>query len=197
LLSLSADQLQTTGSGQEQKLLQSLREAIPAVRDRAEHMLRSLSDKPARPQQQPGMLLQPALPLETILLQAASIYDLPVEIEGQGSVPMEKDHLLSIIDNLLGNYSRQARKEPTRKPALRICIREEGKLLSTTIEDVNGKPFLLPERLFEPFWSEHGEGRGIGLYQARQLAKAAGGDLAASATPDKPLLFILTLPRTL
>jgi signal transduction histidine kinase len=197
LLSLSADQLQSTGSGQEQKVLQSLREAIPAVRDRAEHMLRALSDKPARPQQQTDLLRQPALPLEKILQQAASIYDLPLDIEGQGSVPLEKDHLLSIIDNLLGNYSRQARKQQGRGPRLQIRIREQGKLLSTTIEDVYGRPFLLPERLFEPFWSEHGGGRGIGLYQARQLAKAAGGDLTATATPDKPLLFNLILPRTL
>jgi len=196
LLSLSADQLEAPTTGQELKLLQSLREAIPAVRDRAEHMLRALTDKPAR-QQHSNLLLQPALPLQEILQQTASLYDLPVSIEGQGSVPIEKDHLLSIIDNLLGNYSRQARKQPSLGPRLQINIREQGKLLSTTIEDVNGKPFLLPERLFEPFWSEHGGGRGIGLYQARQLARSAGGDLSANAAPDKPLLFNLILPRTL
>jgi hypothetical protein len=192
LLSLSSDQLQGAQSGQERKLINSLREAIPAVRDRAEHMLRALGDKP---QQQPDLLQEaPALPLQAILQQAASIYELPVRIEGQALVPIEKDRLLSIVDNLLGNYSRQGRKSGTRSPELHISIEKQGDKVVTSIEDIHGRPFPWPERLFEPFWSEHGTGRGIGLYQARQHAKAAGGDLSAQASPDKPLRFALTLP---
>jgi len=193
LLSLSADQLQSSHIGQEGKLLNSLREAIPAVRDRAEHMLRALGDKPS-PQKQPDLLQESVLSLQTVLQQAASIYELPVHIEGQAFVPIEKDRLLSIVDNLLGNYSRQARKTGGPGPELHILIEKQGDKVITSIEDVNGKPFPWPERLFEPFWSEHGGGRGIGLYQARQQAKAAGGDLSARATLDKPLRFALTLP---
>lgn len=196
LLSLSADQLQSTQSGQEGKLLHSLREAIPAVRDRAEHMLRALGDKPG-PQKQPDLLRESALPLQAILQQAASIYELPVYIQGQAFVPIEKDRLLSIIDNLLGNYSRQGRKLSGKGPELHILIKKQGDKVVTTIEDIHGKPFPWPERLFEPFWSEHGGGRGIGLYQARQQAKAAGGDLSARASPDTPLQFSLTLPLAL
>ncbi len=192
LLSLSADQLQSTQSGHEGKLLNSLKEAIPAVRDRAEHMLRALGDKPS--QKQADLLQETALPLQTILQQAASIYELPVHIHGQAFVPIEKDRLLSIIDNLLGNYSRQGRKTGSPPPELHIFIEKQGDKVVTYIEDINGKPFPWPERLFEPFWSEHGGGRGIGLYQARQQAKAAGGDLSARATPDLPLQFSLTLP---
>jgi signal transduction histidine kinase len=192
LLSLSADQLQSQ-SGQESKLLNSLREAIPAVRDRAEHMLRALGDKPAS-QKQVDLLQESLLPLETILQQAASIYELPVQISGQALVPIEKERLLSIVDNLLGNYSRQSRKSGGQGPKLLISIEKQGDKIVTHIEYVHGKPFPWPERLFEPFWSEHGSGRGIGLYQARQQAKAAGGDLSARATPDQPLQFSLTLP---
>jgi hypothetical protein len=193
LLSLSADQLRSAQNGQEGKLLNSLREAIPAVRDRAEHMLRALGDKPST-QKQADLLQESLLPLQTILQQAASIYELPVHIHGQALVPIEKDRLLSIVDNLLGNYSRQARKAGGEGPELHIFIEKQGDKVVTYIEDINGKPFPWPERLFEPFWSEHGGGRGIGLYQARQQAKAAGGDLSARATPDLPLQFSLTLP---
>lgn len=193
LLSLSADQLQGTQSGHEGKLLNSLREAIPAVRDRAEHMLRALGDKP-NSQKQADLLQEAVLPLQTVLQQAASIYDLTVRIEGEASVPIEKDRLLSIVDNLLGNYSRQARKGGNPGPELHISIEKQGDKVVTHIEDIHGKPFPWPERLFEPFWSEHGSGRGIGLYQARQQAKAAGGDLSARATADQPLRFSLTLP---
>jgi hypothetical protein len=194
LLSLSADQLRTTQAGQEGKLLNSLREAIPAVRDRAEHMLRALGDKPGI-QKQTDLLKESILPLQTVLLEAASIYELRVHIQGEAFVPIEKDRLLSIVDNLLGNYSRQARKGAGGQgPELHISIERRDDKIVTSIEDIHGKPFPWPERLFEPFWSEHGGGRGIGLYQARQQAKAAGGDLSASALPDKPLRFSLTLP---
>ncbi len=196
LLSLSADQLQSTQSGHEGKLLSSLREAIPAVRDRAEHMLRALGDKPG-PQKQADLLQETLLPLQSILQQAASIYELPVHIHGQAFVPIEKDRLLSIVDNLLGNYSRQARKSGGEGPELHIFIEKQGNKVVTYIEDIHGKPFPWPERLFEPFWSEHGGGRGIGLYQARQQAKAAGGDLSARATADQPLQFSLVLPVAL
>jgi signal transduction histidine kinase len=196
LLSLSADQLRTAQPGHDEKLLNSLREAIPAVRDRAEHMLRALGDKPAI-QKQADLLRESILPLETVLQEAASIYELPVHIHGQASVPIEKDRLLSIVDNLLGNYSRQARKHGGQGPELQICIEKQHDKIVTSIEDIHGKPFPWPERLFEPFWSEHGGGRGIGLYQARQQAKAAGGDLSAQALPDKPLRFSLTLPIAL
>jgi signal transduction histidine kinase len=196
LLSLSAEQLQTTQPGQEQRLLGSLRTAIPAVRDRAEHMLRALSDKPTKTKQ-PDLMQIASLSLEKILQQTASLYDLPVIISGTANVAMDKDQLLTIVDNLLGNYSTQARKKGKLRPELSIAIEVvEGKVV-TSIEDIHGGPFPWPERLFEPFWSEHGSGRGIGLYQARQQANAAGGDLSAIAAPDKPLRFILTLPVNL
>lgn len=193
LLSLSADQLRSVQGGHEAKLLNSLREAIPAVRDRAEHMLRALGDKPAK---QADLLhaQEAALPLQAVLQQTASLYDLPVHIHGEAQVPIEKERLLSIVDNLLGNYSRQARKGTGPGPELHILIDRQGDKVVTYIEDIHGKPFPWPERLFEPFWSEHGSGRGIGLYQARQQAKAAGGNLTARATPDQPLQFSLSLP---
>jgi signal transduction histidine kinase len=195
LLSLSADQLQTTQVGQEQKLLASLRAAIPAVRDRAEHMLRALNEKPAKANQPD--LMAPGLALEKILQQTASLYDLPVKIVGEAVVTMDKDQVLTIVDNLLGNYSTQVRKKDKTLLELYISIELQGDKVVTSIEDIHGTPFPWPERLFEPFWSEHGSGRGIGLYQARQQANAAGGDLSAIASPDKPLRFILTLPASL
>ncbi|MES2625951.1 MAG: ATP-binding protein [Pseudomonadota bacterium] len=195
LLSLSADQLHTTQAGQEQKLLTSLRTAIPAVRDRAEHMLRALNDKPAKANQPD--LMMPGLALEKILQQTASLYDLPVKIVGEALVAMDKDQLLTIVDNLLGNYSTQARKKDKVQLELNISIEVQGSKVVTSIEDIHGGPFPWPERLFEPFWSEHGNGRGIGLYQARQQANAVGGDLSAIAASDRPLRFILTLPVNL
>lgn len=173
--------------------LPALRAALPNALERAEHMLRALSDRPGQPTWPPaaGGVYQS---LNQVLSQAATLYDLDVEIEGEGSVCLDGETLLTIVDNLLGNYSRQACQAPQRRPRLRIRIYRDGKQMITLIRDINGKPFPWPERLFEPFWSEYGDGRGIGLYQARQRVMAVGGRLEANAEAGQPLVFTLSLP---
>lgn len=190
LITLTADQLDHTPPGQEGKILEILRTAIPAVRDRAQHMLKALI-RPASARE--GIVVHD---LATVFSNTARMYELPVAIQGSATVSVASDTLQSIVDNLLGNYSRQTR-EQTRKPVdLHIDIKSDSSEVTAHIKDYNGAPCLWPERLFEPFWSEHGSGRGIGLYQARQQARAAGGMLSAESPPDSPLLFILTLPAT-
>ena len=63
--------------------------------------------------------------------------------------------------------------------------------------DVNGGPCLWPERLFEPFWSEKGDGLGIGLYHARQLVTGAGGSIKAITPADAAMTFVVSLPKAL
>lgn len=190
LLRLSNEQLRDTEPGHHEDILEGLRTAMPAMLERAEHMLRSLNDKPGLAASQDSE----ALYLNEVLTQAAELYDLELEIDGSAAVLLEREDLLSIVDNLLGNYSRQAREQRDRRPLLQIRIYEDGNVVRTVIRDVNGKPFPWPERLFEPFWSEYGDGRGIGLYQARQRALAAGGKLEANAEAEQPLVFSLSLP---
>lgn len=187
LISLSADQLENPVPGQEDKVLESLRAAIPAVRDRAQHMLNQLLNVPDTSKETPQNL-------ELVLQQTANAYEIPVMVSGNAVVRVQKDTLQSIIDNLLGNYSRQSKKQNQPRLDLQISLENEGGYVTTHITDRNGEPCLWPERLFEPFWSEHGSGLGIGLYQARQQAVALGGKLTVDAMPDKPLRFILSLP---
>ena len=187
LISLTAGQLENPAPGQEQKLLESLNAAIPAVRDRAQHMLNALINKPLDGKNSTQQL-------EKVLQQTASIYELNVTVKGHATVNIQEDTLQSIVDNLLGNYSRQSRKNNQRFTDLHIDLQNKKDLVIAKIEDRNGDPCLWPERLFEPFWSEHGTGRGIGLYQARQKALSVGGELTVKAKPDKPLCFILSLP---
>jgi hypothetical protein len=189
LISLSADQLENPIPGQEDKILESMKTAIPAVRDRAQHMLNALTNTLDTGKQS-------ELQLEQFLELTANAYELPVQLSGKAIVSVQKDTLQSIIDNLLGNYSRQSKKVNQPTLDLQINLEKEGDQVVTTISDRNGEPCLWPERLFEPFWSEHGSGLGIGLYQARQQAMAAGGKLTVDAMPDKPLCFILSLPTT-
>lgn len=189
LISLTADQLENPLPGQEDMILESLKTAIPAVRDRAQHMLNALMNVPDTSRE----LRQQ---LEQVMAQTANAYELPVKMTGSATVSVQKDTLQSIIDNLLGNYSRQSKKHANSEIDLHIEMENDGEYVVTRITDYNGEPCLWPERLFEPFWSESGSGLGIGLYQARQQAISVGGRLTVDALPDKPLCFILSLPVT-
>lgn len=190
LINLTAEQLDHPVIGQEQKLIDNLKAVIPAIRDRAQHMLDALVDLPANNKDSFQQL-------EVMLKQTCQLYALPTKITGHAIVNIQKDILQSIIDNLLGNFSRQSKKDNQQVPELIINLKNKDNFVLVSIRDNNGEPCQWPERLFEPFWSEHGEGRGIGLYQSRQQVSALGGSLSVEALPDEPLLFNLSLPLSL
>ena len=185
LITLTADQLDHPVPGKEDKLIENLQRAIPAVRARAEHMLQELISTPARGKTEAHNLAE-------IFEQTANMYELPIEVNGNAMVNIQGDNLQSIVDNLIGNYARQAQKQ--NKTNIHVDIEINDSLAKAEIKDLDGPPYPWPERLFEPFWSEHGSGRGIGLYQARQQATLVGGNLQAESLPEKPLKFVLLLP---
>ncbi len=187
LVSLAADQLENPVPGLEEKLLTSLQNTIPAIRERASHMLKTFGKETSAGKKD-------SVSLSELLRHSCAMYELNASIEGEGLVRVPAQSLHSIIENLLGNYAWQARKSSEVPMDLHIRISVNEFEVLTEFEDLNGQPCGWPERLFEPFWSERGKGRGIGLYQSRQLANAAGGSLDVRALPDKPLCFRLTFP---
>jgi hypothetical protein len=184
---LAADQLTCTAPEHEIALLHTLKTAMPSVRDRAERILGTLSGSGLRGEKRPVSLTE-------AWRQAANMRGLETEIHSAATAFVALETLHSIIDNLLGNYADLARQIPENPPRLCITLSEENGQALSMIQDVHGRPCTRPERLFEPFWSEQGEGLGIGLYQARQLAVSASGSLEILAPPDHPLTFVLKLP---
>lgn len=193
LLGLMSDHCNNAEEGKEKELVLSLQQTIPAVRDRAKHMLSELKDDRSEGHQMGADL--PEIRLDQALQETALIYNLSLQVQGEARVLVRKEDLQSIIDNLLGNYSYQDKKNAHKTVALQARIRTEGNMVNTSITDPNGEPCLWPERLFEPFWSELGMGRGIGLYQAKHLAEGSGGELSVTSTRDEPLTFLLSLPQ--
>lgn len=103
--------------------------------------------------------------------------------------------LLQILVNLIGNAVRYS------PPGSMVWIRteEEGDLAAVIVADM-GKG-IAPEdqeRIFEKFErvdpTEPG-GSGLGLYIARKLARAMGGDITVDSAPGRGARFVLTLPR--
>lgn len=190
LVSLLAEQLESTPEDQQEKLLESIRIVMPTLRERSERFLNTLSTEPAKTE-------QAAVNLCDFLHKTANLHDLQVNIKGEGAVQAPEQSLTGIFDNLFGNYVDQARRKPGSQPDIDISIEVSGGAASVSITDNKGEPCRWPERLFEPFWSEKGDGLGIGLYHARQLTTGLGGTLQALTPADKPMTFVVSLPASL
>ncbi|GJM11929.1 MAG: hypothetical protein DHS20C12_03320 [Pseudohongiella sp.] len=189
LTSLVAEQLENTPADKEEKLLSSLRSVMPILHERSERFLSTLSNN------SPSGNLQP-VDMSDALRKTADIHNLSIDIQGSGQALINEQSLQSICDNLFGNYIDQNRRNPDTDLDIEVSISEADSELKISIIDRNGKPCLWPERLFEPFWSEKGDGLGIGLYHARQLVQGAGGTLQAITPDNDPMIFVVYLPRS-
>jgi len=101
---------------------------------------------------------------------------------------------LQILVNLVGNAVRYS----PAGTAVSVSVAREGDSARVAVVD-RGKGIALEDhgRVFEKFEridpSEIG-GSGLGLYIARRLARAMGGDLSVTSTPGAGATFTLTLP---
>lgn len=189
LISLVSEQLENTPAGAEEKLLNSLRTVMPTLHERSERFLSTLSSNASTGKLEP-------VDLAEALRKTADIHNLQINIRGSGQALINEQSLNSICDNLFGNYIDQNRRNPEIDLDIEISIIENDSDLEMSIKDVNGRPCLWPERLFEPFWSEKGDGLGIGLYHARQLIQGAGGTLQAITPENDPMIFVAIIPKS-
>lgn len=120
-----------------------------------------------------------------------------VEIEGHADAPLAGDpaRLRRCVANLVENavvYGRRAR----------IRVEDSAKALTLRIRDDGpGIPEDMLERVFDPFFrlensrSRDTGGTGLGLSIARNIARAAGGDVSLHNAPEGGLEALLLLPR--
>ena len=99
------------------------------------------------------------------------------------SLPIASWEMCRMLSNLIDN-AMDAMSE-TRNPTLLITLCEDVK--SVSFEVKNNGP-MIPEKLcssiFEAGFSGKGEGRGMGLYIARETMRSCQGDLTVESTPD-------------
>lgn len=189
LISLVSEQLENTPAGKEEKLLDSLRSVMPTLHERSDRFLSTLSNNAPTGNMEP-------VDISEAIGKTADIHNLNIDIQGSGKVLINEQSLNSICDNLFGNYIDQNRRNPDIEQDIEVAIVEDDSELKISIKDNNGMPCLWPERLFEPFWSEKGDGLGIGLYHARQLVQGAGGTLQAITPDNNPLVFVVSFPKS-
>jgi putative PEP-CTERM system histidine kinase len=109
-----------------------------------------------------------------------------------GGVAIDAESFDAVAAHLLNNAVEAS---PPGSP-VRVEVRPEG--LSMVIDIADEGPGMSPEfirdELFRPFASTKGGGHGIGVYQARELLREAGGDLLVLSRVGSGTTMRLLLP---
>lgn len=99
-----------------------------------------------------------------------------LDIEESPALYFDRMHLHQILSNLLGNAMRYCKKQSGSVSI--VCKKASSeRVLIQVYDDGLGIPPEDLDKIFEPFFTSHPKGTGLGLYVARELAQANGGSL--------------------
>jgi signal transduction histidine kinase len=172
---------------------------IRAETDRLARLVRDVLDL-ARMEADQFTLEQDEVELRRLLEQAYQSFseearrrgiDYDCALRADPVISTDGDRLLQIVSNLLDNAF-------TWTPdggRIGLELTASNGTIAVSVSDSG--PGIGPaerERIFRPFWSRAGDGTGLGLPIARQLAHALGGELALESEIGKGSRFELRLP---
>ncbi len=134
---------------------------------------------------------------EEVVLEAQATYpDAVVRFESHGDVSgqWDPDRLAQVVANLVGNAIEYGGKTPVT-----LIAAEAGDVVTFTVHN-HGDP--IPPRsqagLFEPLARGTSDGThnlGLGLFIARAIVVAHGGEIRVTSTEQSGTTFEVTLPR--
>lgn len=136
--------------------------------------------------------------------------EIDLHIQGElGSLRGSPEHLKQLFGNLISNSQQavspeggriQVQASPWRATALessRVDIKEGTPCVRIQISD-NGRgiPFPDQDRVFDPFFTTHevGQGVGLGLSVAHGITRSHGGDIALESEPTRGTTITLIFP---
>jgi signal transduction histidine kinase len=110
-------------------------------------------------------------------------------------VPADPARVRQCVENLIANAAQQS---PAAVPVSVFVRRTRGASQEprVNIEVVDEGPGIAPDflpHLFERFSTRERGGLGLGLYIAKRIATAHGGDLSVASQPGKGARFTLSL----
>jgi signal transduction histidine kinase len=123
---------------------------------------------------------------------------LQIRVTGATQAWIDAPRVLLMLKNLVGNALRHSTEEDG---PVQVSISTEGSAVVFSVRDHG--PGIAPEQrahIGEPFYRSDASraretgGTGLGLYLAKQVARAHGGDLALVDCEGRGALFVATLP---
>ncbi len=177
-------------------MLVTVRAAVTRITAMLEKLPRARGEADA-----PGLIL-PAERLRALLAPlaeaAAGIAPVRLDIAGaNANVAMEAEAFDAVITHLLDNAREAAGQGPNPGAAeIGVSLRRESLSMIIDITD-NGAgmtPEFIRDELFTPLRSTKRGGHGIGVFQARELLREAGGDLLAISRVGAGTTMRLILP---
>lgn len=138
-----------------------------------------------------GPLLRRAVDAAVQSTSKTEPIDVRVE-EDVGTVVCDPQLLRQAIVNLVTN----ALLAPGRASAVRVLVGTEGDrtLRIAVMDDGDGIPDAIAERIFMPFFTTRPTGTGLGLPIVRRAADAHGGTVTHERSPGGGATFVLRLP---
>ena len=183
----------------QQDMLETVRSSVRKITALLQRLERPEADAPGS--------MQPLPRLEALVATYQRVRQAPVALEhdgSTGSVAMGADAFETAVTHLLNNaveagaVEAGAVKAGARAAPVTVRVRHEARQVVVEIADTGAgmtAEFVQGE-LFRPFSTSKAGGSGIGAYQARELAREAGGDLLVTSTPGLGTTMRLLLPRT-
>lgn len=116
-----------------------------------------------------------------------------LDVEERARLCFDRAHLHQVLWNLLGNALRYSSRGPG---SVSLLVRKgglEGRLELHVLDDGPGVPHSVHEQVFEPFFTTHTQGTGLGLFIARELCAANGASL--ELLPDCPGAHFILVGR--
>jgi signal transduction histidine kinase len=117
--------------------------------------------------------------------------DYTQDLDGAPVIMSDGDRVLQIISNLLANAFRWT----PDGGRIELALQQRNGTVAVDVADSG--PGIAPgerERIFRPFWSTDGQGTGLGLPIARELAVALGGRIELQSEIGRGSRFRLVLP---
>ncbi|MGE5490096.1 MAG: sensor histidine kinase [Actinomycetota bacterium] len=107
---------------------------------------------------------------------------LRVEANEPAEMCFDRSHLHQILWNLTGNALRHCRGQEGSVRLVVTAARAGGRVELHVIDDGPGVPEAIRGQVFEPFFTTHHKGTGLGLFIARELCEANGASLELGPT---------------
>ncbi|MDO9713093.1 XrtA/PEP-CTERM system histidine kinase PrsK [Paracraurococcus lichenis] len=119
----------------------------------------------------------------------------PVQVEGGGTGPLAAI-APARFDTAVGHLMNNAAEASPRGEPVRVRVLAEGRQVVVEISDRGPgmTPEFIRDELFRPLSTSKRWGSGIGAWQARELLREAGGDLAVVSRPGAGTTMRLLLP---